>query len=306
LCEAPSLDRLGSSRGAEAPLLHRIRYALQIAGTATARRRPHRLAQPTGFIGGDYRSPPSARRVLARAAGLLLQHADSSFGGRLGRGVPFPAQHDAQRFQGAGIALSVKSDRCRFPHVAICVVQQFEEGIHDAGISGRTDLGGDNGAHPPVRVPEPSEGEIDRPVYSKPDQRGDRLGACCWVRVGVGHRLKRLDQSVAFVGIEAVMPARPDPGARVGAAVPAGVTKVRDRAVDGWSTADSAARLKRYPSQQTISRWQSKAGTRIDCPNRVPGARRAGRTEHRHADRQFGAVVDTAVTVLDHVDRRCA
>src|ERR671910_3205960 len=25
LCEAPSLDRLGSSRGAEAPLLHRIR-----------------------------------------------------------------------------------------------------------------------------------------------------------------------------------------------------------------------------------------------------------------------------------------
>jgi hypothetical protein len=64
-------------------------------------------------------------------------------------------------------------------------------------------------------------------------ERGDRLGACCRVRVGLGHGLKRLNQSVPFVGTEAVIPVTPDPGARVGTAVPAGVTKVRDRAVDG-------------------------------------------------------------------------
>jgi hypothetical protein len=32
LCETPSLDRLGSSRGAEAPLLHRIRYGAVCSG----------------------------------------------------------------------------------------------------------------------------------------------------------------------------------------------------------------------------------------------------------------------------------
>ena len=138
-----------------------------------------------------------------------------------------------QRFRGAGIALPFESDRCPFPHVAVCVVQQDDKGINDAGISGRTDLGGDDQAHPPVRVPECGEGEINRAVYSKPDQGGDRLGACCRVRVGLGHGLKRLDQSVPFVGTEAVIPMTPDPGARVGATVPAGVTEVRDRAVNG-------------------------------------------------------------------------
>ena len=88
-------------------------------------------------------------------------------------------------------------------------------------------------AHPPVRVAECAEGEIHRARYPKPHERGDGLGACCRVRVGLGDRLKRLNQSVPFVGTEAVIPLTPDPGARVGATVPAGVTEVRDRAVDG-------------------------------------------------------------------------
>jgi hypothetical protein len=179
------------------------------------------------------------------------------------------AQHGAQRFQGAGITLSVESDRGSFPDITVGIVQQVEERIHDAGISGRTDLGGDDGAHCPVWVPECGEGEINRAVDAKPNQRGDRLCAGRGVRVGLGHRLERLCQAAPFVGIEVVMPATPDPGARVDAAVTAGVTEVRDRAVNGGpqpiqphGTRDTRVR----GAQSSPSRWPATPYPRRRCP----------------------------------------
>src|SRR5438128_7232644 len=81
LCEAPSLNRLGSSQGAEAPLLHRISYVRVHCST-----RESRAAYPKAEGSGPFH-PKDVRRTPERVSGTHPRSATCALSFRcIGKG----------------------------------------------------------------------------------------------------------------------------------------------------------------------------------------------------------------------------
>src|ERR671915_1158246 len=192
--------------------------------------------RPTSWSAAEPRGGPSGAAGHPQSCGSVsssLQRRYRSLGCRLCARVSLAAlQHRLQRIDGSGVVLGGEAQRCSFAYVTVVVLQERDQPIDDAGISGRSERGSNRVPRHRFWVAQCTEYEIRCSRRPQADQRADGLVLDGVALVSCGVYLQDVDQSHPLLIGEVAGSTRPDPDRRVEPVSFLGVLQPGDRGVD--------------------------------------------------------------------------